>query len=116
MGVWKKLIEWFSTLDTSDARKGVADDLRKMSKVLFGLLVVNAPGMPDTLLGWAAKYFELPTEPLHVSVFTLVLLGVASFLLRALAFLFECSIKHEEKKALPKAKKKKATADLTNGE
>jgi hypothetical protein len=98
MSVWKKLLGWLERLDTADARKSVADDLKHVSKMLFGLFLINCPGFPATLVKFLAERFEVPLDAVHVSGWLLALLGVAAALVRSLAFLLECSAPETEKK------------------
>jgi len=104
MGFWNRIVGWLSTLDTLEARKGVADDLRKMAKVLFGLLLINIPGLPTSIAELVAKRFDVASGMLHISTGSLVALGVGAFLLRSAAFLLECSIPEEARHKLKKKK------------
>jgi hypothetical protein len=98
MSVWKNILGWLERLDTADARKSVADDLRHVSKMLFGLFLINCPGFPSKVVEFLAERFEVPLDAVHVSGWLLVLLGVAAALVRAVAFLLECSAPEKDKK------------------
>ena len=105
MSVWKKILGWLERLDTADARKSVAEDLRHTAKVLFGLFLINCPGFPAKLVQFLAERFEVPLDSVHVSGWLLACLGVAAVLVRALAFLLECSAPEENKKQGKKHRK-----------
>lgn len=106
MSVWKKVLGWLERLDTSEARKSVAEDLKHVAKMLFGLFLINCPGFPSKVVEFLANRFEVPLDAVHVSGWLLACLGFAAFLIRAMAFLLECSLPEEDKKAKNKKHRK----------
>lgn len=99
---WGKVKAFVARLDTKDARRSVADDLKKASSTLFGLLLVSVPGSFAVFLHAVAAALGVTAESLKVSTATLVLLLLGSVGLRVAAFVLECDVKDAEKKDVPK--------------
>jgi hypothetical protein len=95
--VWKKIVAWFNRLETKDARRSVAADIKKASQALFGLLLVSLPGAYAAVFQALAVLVDVKVEALEVSNWTLVALGAGASVLRVLAFLLECDLKQPDK-------------------
>lgn len=99
MGKFKlKVVRFVKRLDTKEARKSVAGDLKKASFTLFGLFLVSVPGTYAALLHAVAVSLGVSSDSLKVSTATLAVLLLGSFGLRFAAFVLECDLKPEEKK------------------
>ena len=107
---WNDVGKFISQLDTKEARKSVASDLKKASAALFGLLLVNLPGKQASVLAALAKGLGFESAPFLVSVGVLWLVGGGAVLLRVLAFLLECEYSGE----VPPAKKSKSKHKANN--
>jgi len=103
--IWLKVVRFVARLDTKEARKSVAADLKKASFTLFGLFLVSAPGAHAALLQAAAALLGVPPQSLKVSTATLAFLLFGAFGLRVTAFLLECDVKEN----VPKKTGKKRT-------
>ncbi len=97
--LYKKLEGWFSKLETKEARRSVAGDLKKASAAMFGLLLVSMPGAYASVFKALAAMLEVKATGIGVSTWTLVALAAGSFVLRILAFLLECDFKAAEKQS-----------------
>lgn len=99
MGKFKfRVIKFIKRLDTSDARKSVAEDLKKASSKIFGLFLVSVPGQFSTLLHAVAVAFGVDAESLKVSTATLAVMLLGAFGMRLAAFMLEIDVKDEPKK------------------
>jgi hypothetical protein len=101
----RKLFKWVmdraSALDTKDARRSVASDLKKASAAMFGLLMLSVPGAYASVFKAIAELLEVKGAAVTVSTWTLVALGFGAFTLRVFAFLLECDMKPAEKSEKP---------------
>lgn len=105
---WMKAKAFFVRLDTKDARKSVASDLKKASFALFGLALVSVPGSFSAALVAIAAVLGVPPASLKVSTATLVFLLFGAVSLRVVAFLLECDMKNQpEEQQLNKKKRKR---------
>lgn len=95
---WRKVKAFVARLDTKDARRGVADDLKKASYALFALFLVSWPGSFQAFLQALAATFGVTTAALKVSTATLVLLLFGAFSLRVVAFILECDLRDAPEK------------------
>lgn len=95
--LFKKVMVWFSRLETKDARRSVAADLKKASAAMFGLLLVSVPGTYASVFKALAELVDVKVASMQVSTWTLVALGFGTVVLRVLAFLLECDTKTIEK-------------------
>lgn len=103
---WRRVKVFVARLDTKDARKGVADDLKRASYALFGIFCISVPGSYAAILQALAATLGVTTAALKVSTATLVLLLFGAFGLRVVAFVLECDLKDApEKKKQGKPRK-----------
>lgn len=102
---WKKVATFVARLDTKDARRSVADDLKKASSTLFGLFLVSVPGSLGALLHAFATVLGVSAESLKVSTATLALLLLGALGLRVAAFILEIDFKDESKPEEKKTRK-----------
>jgi len=102
---WKKVAHFVERLDTKEARKSVAADLKKASFTLFGLFLVSIPGNYAVIFQAVANALGVSSHLLKVSTGTLVFLLIGAFLLRVLAFILEIEIKDAAKQTSKTGKK-----------
>ncbi|MNR71492.1 hypothetical protein D3C71_21200 [compost metagenome] len=105
---WTKVKAVLSGLDTLDARKSVASDLRKASAALFALFLASLPGAYHRFAVALATMLGVKETDLVVSTGTAVGLFALAFVFRVVAFLLECTYKDPSKPAPPPPKTKKS--------
>ena len=102
---WIKVAAFVAKLDTKDARRSVADDLKKASSTLFALLLVSVPGSLGAFLHAFAALMGVSADSLKVSTATLALLLLGALGLRIAAFVLEIDFKEEVKSEEKKTRK-----------